>query len=275
MESINARFSNFFLDIDSIIRRMETMRNEMANFSSNCNFARGLVAAGAIGFGVMTGGVGTAVFGTILCFCCVNSTDEVETKKCFASVKALLDSFAIEMTSMEPIIDQIAKVLQKNQEESAVLLSTRMRSSATFNHARLIANQEQEMSALVAIVGRLKEVNFVRLISGIRATNGSMAAAVNRIFQLLPLLEEYINDAENHKDSALMTSLASCLELFVHLVTFVSAGDCLREHPTVELIDDIVPKLKSIKRDYKCILDQLNGIRIAERGFLAQIELRA
>lgn len=278
MASINARFNNFFLDIDSIIKRIETLRNKMAYFSSNCNLARGVAFVGAIGFGVMTGDIGTALFGSILGFCCVNSNDEVETKKCIANVKRLLDSFAIEMTSMEPVVDQIARVLQKNEEESAVLLSTRMRLSATFNHIHIISNQEREISALVAIVGRLREVDFVRLLSSIRASNDSTAAAIKRIFQLLPSLEEYVNDLENREkrmDLALMTSLASCLELFVHLVTFVSIGDCLREHPTVELIDDIVPKLKSIKRDYQCILDQLNGIRIAERGFHAKIELRA
>lgn len=275
MTSINARFINFFDDINRIIRRMEALRNEMANFSSNCNVARGVVAIGAVGFSVMTGGIGAAVLGSLFGLASINSADEEATKKCIASVKRLLNSFAIEMTSMEPIIDQIARVLEKNEEESAVLQSTRMRSSATINHAFILSNQERPISDLVVTVSRLREVNFVRLISSIRATNGRLADSVKRIFELLPILENYVNDPENHRDSALMTSLVSCLELFVHLVTFVSIGDCLREHPTVELINEIVPKLESIKRDYQSILDQLNGIRIAERGFHAQIGLRA
>lgn len=270
MSKLSIRFELFFLRITQLIEKFRILRNEMAKFHKKCNFVRGVGSifsvVGVVGLAAATGGASVAVgrytaslIGGVVTSMFVNAVDEEATKKCLADVKKLLDDFAIEMASMEPLVNYIARVLAGNDEETAVLIGTRVNINKTYQNVEKLTSEKRAVGELEKLVKLLKGKNIPKLIASLKSNGGAFAAIIEKILKMLPFLEDALEKA-SVENAELLSDIAVCLQGLVQLVeVIVDVRTCLREHPTVEMIDKIVPKLENIKIDYQCILNQLNN----------------
>lgn len=284
--SLNIRFNIFFEQITQLIEKFRILRNEMEKFHSKCNFARGVgsifsfvgiagLAAATSGASVGFGRYTASLIGGIVTSVLVRAVDKEATQKCLADVKKLLNDFAIEMVSMEPLINYITRVLTGNDEEIAVLHGAKVRISKTFQNVQKLASEEKTVvnnGELEKLVKLLKGRNIPKLMAVLKSEGGAFAAVIEKILKMLPFLEGLLEKA-SVENAELLSDIAVCLQGLVQLVEIiVDVRTCLREHPTVEMIDIIVPKLESIKVDYQCILDQLSNVNntgglVARIGF--------
>lgn len=281
MSSLSKRFEVFFVRITLLIEKFRTLRNKMAEFHKKCNFVRGVGAifslVGVVGLAVATAGASIPVsrytaslFGGVVTNLLVNAVDKDASNMCLADVNRLLDDFAIEMDSMEPLVNYIARVLAGNDEETTVLIGTRKSIKKTYQNVEKLASEKRAVGELEKLVKFLKGENIPKLIAALKSEGGAFSAIIEKVLKMLPFLEDALEKA-SVENAELLLDIAVLLQGLVHLVeVIVDVRTSLREHPTVEMIDRIVPKLENIKEDYQCILDQLNS-DINTQGLVVRI----
>lgn len=281
MSSLNKRFDTFFKKIVQLIDKFALLRTKIATFHKNCNIAKALgtacSVAGTIAIIFASGGTGVVVgssTGLIAGFITnliVNAIDEDETKKFLNDIKKLMDDFAIEMASMEPVLNYIARVLEKHEEEASVLDGTKAKIDKTFHHAQNITIQQLTTSSLEKLVN-MKSKNFPKLIAAIKGEGGPAVAAIEKIFEMLPKMEEFFSKAASIEKFEMISGCAVYLQAFIQLAeVIVLVRSCLSEHVTVEMIDDIVPKLETIQNEYESILRQLQKMPSTSKTIVTKI----
>lgn len=276
MASVTTSLDNFSYRTTELIKKLRRLREIMTEKHSEYSFVKvvGTVLSlvGIMGVFTLTRKTAiSAATGGLIMNWFASAADKEVSQNILAHVKKLLDDFAIEMASVEPVVNYIVRVLAGNEEKIALFIGSRARIETSFQSAAQLANEERAIGELQKLITLLKGKDIPKLIVHLKSEGYAFAAMIEDIFQLLPCLE---NTLENSSVEfvELMSDIALYLQGFIQLaVIMVDVRSCIREHPTVERIDKIVPKLESIKIEYQFIREQLININNT-RGLVALME---
>lgn len=298
MASLNDRFDQFLEHTAELIEKLEKLKTEMQTFHRQVNAARGagstveVVGATATFVGTVVrlikmwnpqigylaeigmdtidnialmglGGVAAGATSNYI----VDVVDKDATIKCMAQIMRLLDEFEnVELASMAQIMGFVERVLEKDEEEATVFAAIRLKIELTLRNIQNAANRPEVLDNLDRIVN-LKYKIFPQLFAVLTTEKGSEAASeILKFFEKLPLLEKIIKESPSIEKVTQAASVLLFVNLILHIAEMVKAiRSCGREHVTVEVINDIVPKLKSIRRELANMRDQLNAYRCSHK----------
>lgn len=248
-----------------LLKEFALLKKAKKSHSLKCKIVRGvgtvasLAATGAIivvtdGFGAIMGRTVGALIGTIVVDQIIEGFDERDTVQCVAKINRLLDSFECEIAAMEPIIDFIARAFKNDEVETASLKGMRAKSELLFQKSKKKASKTEE-----GIVSQL-----IEQISKILECKNEIAASSTIIEKVYNVLSEMIKVMMKNNGAEICDQicniapyLVACASMILAIWTFKR---CIREHITVEMIDDIVYNLKEIRVEYEKISDLFDTI---------------
>lgn len=271
MSSLNDAFAVMSKKIDGLINELEVLKVEMADFHRRCNVARGIGTAFTIAGTVATtaASAGSAapvalpislMIGGWVTNVLTKLVDNEETTKCVGDIKKIVRELADAIEAMEPIINYIARAYPNEGSEASVLAASRARIGKAFENLRKILDESVPISNLENIafarVGIFPQL-FLGMMGG--GTLGGIAIGSSQF----PVIHDLFSSFPHYY---------VCLNVVFQLVeVIVLIRSCMRKHVTVEMIDDIVKKLKDMKVDYQRILDQF--IRVNRANVYARVDI--
>lgn len=240
MHSIKNKFIKMIAEFNETSVELEILKREMEKFDIICKVILGISivvgVAGSIGVTITTFGLGLhAVFG---CFSAGGwftsmATEMINidvTRKSMANIMKFVQKIEITIQSMEPTIDFIVSLYPTDGAEAAVLTSTKEKIYSIFKNIREILGQ----------------------------TDATDHTEPNGIFENIRKMQDDVADLVANRtglagrDAHHFMFLAVILQS-VNVIVFIRK--CMRDHVTVEKINDIVLLMEELKKEYIRILN--------------------
>lgn len=132
-----------------------------------------------------------------------------------------------------------------------------LRIDRTFKAARDISNEERELSDRKRLLS-LRITNVAKLIAAIKGQCGpTVAAAIDKFSKMLPQVEKFLTKSASPNNLAVLSECPVCVQAFLELAEIVDlARSWHRDHAIVALVDEIVPKLRTVEQEYRNIFIQ-------------------
>lgn len=261
--NIKSRFEIFSVKTGYLLKEFALLKKAKKSHSLKCKIVRGvgtvasLTTTGVIiaitdGVGAIVGRTVGALIGTVIVDRIIEGFDERDTVQCVTKINRLLDSFECEIAAMEPIIDFIARAFENDEAKTVSLQGMRAKVELLFQKSKTKASKTDEGIVCQLIEQISKVIEFKNEIA-------ASSAIIEKVYNVLSEMAKVMlkNNGTEICDQICKIApyLLACASMIFAIWTFKR---CMREHITIEMIDDIVYYLSEIRNEYEHISDLLD-----------------
>lgn len=278
------RFKSFIESNENIISELEVLSSKMAKHDRLVDVAKvikttvnvvGVSAAVACTFFNPVALLGGVSLGTIFVVgtaidVVTYQVDEIETKKCMKKIQSILQEFDNEFQAIfitvQGLADQIFAEMSQSRCSFDAAIAVIMSTNANVGVIRSNLDKPIEKDGIEAILGITKYVALPSLIKAISKDGASVANFCQKLsLHSMPAalgkasgqIAEKVGEVSKKyvKPIVVVNVVLQVFEVIATIRSFMS------EHPTCEVINEAVRKLKIVKKECENVLEELELAR--------------